>query len=231
MCLFSCHPSLSCTVRISANSVAEPSQAKAKETRLVQALGGRHGSLDGKASNVLPALLEKGDKVVDGQHDVTNKLLLAHLDVADGDTHAENLLELELDGALDLVDTSGKIIGVRNGGRELSGLGQTRTQETGDLLDQSLGSDESIVLASELLDELLVLVELLQVISGHGVNTTVKICQSPLLQNNSERFLTRAWLGRYRAGHRECRWTCWGGEWRGDGWSRRNACLCRDISH
>jgi hypothetical protein len=36
---------------------------------------------------------------------------------------------------------------------------------SGDLLDQSLGSDESIVLAGELLDELLVLVELLQVIS------------------------------------------------------------------
>lgn len=168
---FSCHPSLSCIVRISANSIAGPSQAEAKETRLVQALGGRHGSLDGKTSNVLPALLEKRDKVVDGQHDVGNKLLLSHLDVADGDTHAENLLELELDGALNLVDTAGKIIGVRDGGRELSGLGQTRTQETGNLLDKSLGSDESVVLAGELLDELLVLVKLLQVVGGHGVNT------------------------------------------------------------
>jgi len=52
-------------------------------------------------------------------------------------------------------------------------LGQTGTQETGDLLDESLRSDESIVLASELLDQLLVLVELLQIISGHGVNTAV----------------------------------------------------------
>lgn len=46
-------------------------------------------------------------------------------------------------------------------------LGQTRTQETGDLLDQRVGSDESIVFASELLDQLLVLVELLQVIGAH----------------------------------------------------------------
>ena len=52
-------------------------------------------------------------------------------------------------------------------------LGQTRTQETGDLLDESLGSDEGIVLASKLLDELFVLVELLQVVGGHGVDTTV----------------------------------------------------------
>lgn len=52
-------------------------------------------------------------------------------------------------------------------------LGQTGTQETGDLLDQGLGSDEGVVLASEFLDELLVLVELLQVVGGHGVNTTV----------------------------------------------------------
>lgn len=155
------------------NKIAESSQARAKETRLVQALGGRHGSLDGKASNVLPALLEKRDEVVDGQHDVGDELLLSHLDVTDGDTHAENLLELELDGGLDLVDAACQVVGVRDGGGELAGLGQTRTQETRDLLDESLGSDEGIVLAGKLLDELLVLVELLQVISGHGVDTTV----------------------------------------------------------
>lgn len=52
-------------------------------------------------------------------------------------------------------------------------LGQTGTKETGNLLDQSLGSKEGIVLASKLLDELLVLVELLQVIGGHGIDTVV----------------------------------------------------------
>lgn len=155
------------------NTIAKPSQAEAKETRLVQALGGRHGSLDGKASNVLPALLEKRDEVVDGQHNVGDELLLGHLDVADGDTHAENLLELELDGGLDLVDAASQVVGVRDGSGELAGLGQTRTQETGDLLDEGLGGNEGVVLAGKLLDELLVLVELLQVISGHGVNTTV----------------------------------------------------------
>ena len=154
------------------NTIAKPSQAEAKETRLVQALGGRHGSLDGKASNVLPALLEKRDEVVDGQHDVGDELLLGHLDVADGDTHAENLLELELDGGLDLVDAASQVVGVRDGSGELAGLGQTRTQETGDLLDEGLGGDEGVVLAGKLLDELLVLVELLQVINRLEFHTS-----------------------------------------------------------
>lgn len=52
-------------------------------------------------------------------------------------------------------------------------LGQTGTQETRNLLDQAVGSDERIVLAGELLDELLVLVQLLQVVGGHGVDTAM----------------------------------------------------------
>lgn len=71
----------------------------------------------------MPALLQEGDEVVDGQHDVTNQLLLLHADVSDSDTHAENLLQLELDGGLDLVDLASQVIGVRDGGGELAGCG------------------------------------------------------------------------------------------------------------
>lgn len=144
-----------------------------KKTRLVDAAGRRHGSLDGQASNVLPALLEQGDKVVDGQHDVGNQLLLVHVDVTDGDTHAQNLLELELDGGLDLGDLVGQRLRVRDGRGELAGLGQTRTQDTGNGLDQGLRGNEGVVLAGKLLDELLVLVELLQIISRHGIDSAV----------------------------------------------------------
>lgn len=162
---------------------------------LVDAAGRRHGSLDGEAPNVLPALLQQRDEVVDGQHDVGDQLLLRHADVADGDTHAEHLLELELDGRLDLVHLAGEVVGVRDGRGELAScrtrlepvlhlifrrsswrsltLGETRTEDTGDLLDQGLGGDEGIVLARKLLDELLVLVELLEILNGHGVDTTV----------------------------------------------------------
>lgn len=105
---------------------------------LIETLGRRHGGLDGQASHVLPSLLQEGDEVVDGQHDVTDELILGHTDVADGDTHAENLLELELDGGLDFGDLVGEILSVADRGRELSSLGKTRTEETGDLLDEGL---------------------------------------------------------------------------------------------
>lgn len=88
---------------------------------LEDTLGGRHGSLDGQATNVLPALLQQRDQVVDGQHDVSDQLLLGHANVADGDTHAENLLQLELDGGLDLGDLVAQVVGVRDGGGELAG--------------------------------------------------------------------------------------------------------------
>ena len=46
-------------------------------------------------------------------------------------------------------------------------LGQTGTKQTGDLFDEGLRGQERVVLLSQLLDELLVLVELLQVINRH----------------------------------------------------------------
>ena len=123
--------------------------------------------------DVLPLLLKKRDEEVDGKHDVGEKLVIRHLDVANSHTEAENLLELELDGALNLSDLLLQVLVVRDRSGELAGLGKTGAEETRDLLDESVGGDESIVLASKLLDELLVLVELLQVVGGHGVDTTV----------------------------------------------------------
>ena len=55
-------------------------------------------------------LLEQGDEEVDAQHHVLHDLVLLHVDVADGDTEAEHLLELELDRRADLVDLAGEIL-------------------------------------------------------------------------------------------------------------------------
>ena len=55
------------------------------------------------------------------QHDIAENLVLGHLDVADSDTQAENLLELELDGRADLSQLVVKVLGVRDGRRELAG--------------------------------------------------------------------------------------------------------------
>lgn len=61
----------------------------------------------------------------------------------------------------------------KNNQKQERTLGKTGTQETRNLLDETLGSDESIVLASKLFDELLVLVQLPEVLGGHGIETVV----------------------------------------------------------
>jgi hypothetical protein len=105
------------------SSGSSPNREKKTRHRghLVDSSGRRHGSLDGKATDVLPALLKKRDEVVNGQHDVSEDLLVGHADVSDGDTHAENLLELELNRGLDLVDLARQVISVRDRGGELAG--------------------------------------------------------------------------------------------------------------
>ena len=91
------------------------------KTKLVQPVWRRHGPLDDQAADVLPALLQQRHEVVDGEHDVGNELVLGHLDVSDRDTHAQNLLQLELDGRLDFADLGGQVVGVGDWRRELAG--------------------------------------------------------------------------------------------------------------
>ena len=50
---------------------------------------------------------------------------------------------------------------------EFTRLGKTRTQQSGDLSDEGLGSHEGIVRLGQLPHQLLVLVQLLQVFHGH----------------------------------------------------------------
>ncbi len=75
-----------------------------------------------KGLDVLPVLLEKRDEKVDGQVDVGEQLSFGHLDVADGNTEAESLLELELHSALDFVELLEDVfVGAEQGG-ELASL-------------------------------------------------------------------------------------------------------------
>ena len=84
------------------------------------------------------------------QHDVAENLVLSHLDVADGDTQAENLLELELDRRADLNDLAAQVFGRADGGRELASCSQnvshgrnTLQRETHPWRDQDQGDEES----------------------------------------------------------------------------------------
>ena len=47
-------------------------------------------------------------------------MILSHTDIADSNTHAENLLQLELDGGLDFVDLCAQILVVGDWGREFT---------------------------------------------------------------------------------------------------------------
>jgi hypothetical protein len=69
----------------------------------------------------LPSLLQQGDEVVDGQHNVGDQLILGHLDVSDSNTHTQDFLQLELDGGLDFVDLTAKIFVVGDWGWEFTG--------------------------------------------------------------------------------------------------------------
>jgi len=144
-----------------------------ESARLVEALGWRHASLDRQASHILPTLFQERDKVVDGQHDVSDQLILSHINVSDSDSHAEDFLKLELDRRLDFRNLLGQIIGVTDRSREFASLTQTRTKETRDLLDERVGGDEGIIFARQLLDELFVLVEFLQVVGRHGIDAVM----------------------------------------------------------
>lgn len=143
-----------------------------KKSPLVQALGLAHGGLEVQRLDVLPVLLKKRDKEVDGQHDVTNQLLVSHLDVTNGTAKTQNLLKLELNHAAELISLGSDLISVTDGSGEFTSLVQTGTQKSRNLLDQSLGGKESIVLLGELLDELLVLVELLQILNRLELHTS-----------------------------------------------------------
>lgn len=96
------------------------SLATKKKMYLVKSLGRRHGRLDNQGANVLPSLLQQADQVVDGQHDVGDELVLSHSDISDSNTHTQDLLQLELDGRLDISHLVVEILGVGDRGGEFS---------------------------------------------------------------------------------------------------------------
>jgi len=122
-----------------------------------------------QSPHVLPILFQQGNKEIDCDTDVLDKLIGGLGNVPDGDAHAKHLLQLELDGAAKLVDLGQQVLRVGEEGGELVHLVQTG-DKTGDLTDDDLRGEESIILLAQLLDELLVLVEFLQGIDVHGVD-------------------------------------------------------------
>ena len=85
-----------------------------------------------------------------------------------GHGQAQHLLHLELHGVQNAVDLLSGVFAVGDHRGELAGSVQTRTHETRQLLDQSVGSEESVVLLGELADQLLVLVQVGDLVHVHA---------------------------------------------------------------
>jgi len=117
-----------------------------------------HGALDVQRLDILPSLLQERDEEVDGHLDVDGQVLRLEGDVADRNADTQNLLELELDGALEVVDFLFHVLGVGDEDREFVRFVQMRTKQTGNLTDDRIRSQEAVVLGCELLDRLFLLV-------------------------------------------------------------------------
>merc|ERR1712192_46876 len=90
--------------------------------------------------------------------------------MANSNRQAEHLLHLELDGGLEVKNLGVEVVRVSHQRGELSSLVEAWAQKPWDLLDQGVRGKEGIILLGQAFDLLLVLVQLLQVISGHEVD-------------------------------------------------------------
>jgi len=92
-----------------------------------------HGALDVEGFDVLPSLLEERDQEVDRHLNVDGQFQRLQGDVSDCDTDAKHLLQLELDGALEVVDLLFHAFSMGDQDRELVGLVQMGSQQTRNL--------------------------------------------------------------------------------------------------
>jgi len=118
-----------------------------------------HGLLDVESLHVLPILLEQGDEEVNGHGDVDDDLVLSQTEMADGNSEAEHLLELELDSALDGVDLVEHVLARAKQSGKLAGLVETWSKQTRNLSQNSFRCKERIILIGKFFDEFFVFVE------------------------------------------------------------------------
>lgn len=128
------------------------------DTHLVETMNFAHSALDVEGLDVLPSLLQEGDEEVDCHLNVDGQFLWLQSDVTDGNTDAKNLLQLELDSALEIVDLLFDVFGVGEQDWELVCLVQMWSEQTWNLTNDGFGSQKAVVLVCELLDGLLLLV-------------------------------------------------------------------------
>jgi len=121
--------------------------------------------------DVLPVLLEQGNKEIHSDLNVGIDLLLSHVYMCAGNTEGEHFLQLELHGAFDSVDLFHHVLCPLNQCWELAKLVHGRSQKTRNLLHDGTRSQEEAVFVCELLDFLFVFVEGFQSLNIKAINT------------------------------------------------------------
>merc|ERR1711915_897984 len=130
---------------------------------------------------------------VHSEMDILDKFILAHSNITNSDRQTQNLLHLELYGSLEIVNLLPQVIIMSHQSRELSSLVQTRSQKPWNLLDKGIRCNESIEALGQLLDFLLVLIQLLQIVSRHAIETKGLGLVTVLLISQKAYFEFRTW--------------------------------------
>lgn len=130
--------------------------------------------------NVLPSLFEERDQEVDSQEDVLSELVFSHLLVSNGNSHAGDFLQLELDVGTSIVDLVLERLSMGAHLREHTNTGKNGSEDLRDLLHEDISGQENVVLFGPLLDGFLLLVELLETFEIDGVDVET-LCQLDVL--------------------------------------------------
>merc|ERR1719218_268176 len=121
-----------------------------------------HGCLYVDGLHIVPAFFEQRDQEVERHDDVGSEFLIGHLLVADSDVHVGDLLQLPLNGGLDVVELLVEWLGMGHWSWESTDSVKNWTEDNWDLLNEGVGGEKKIVL-----------LELLQVVKGRDFDLSV----------------------------------------------------------
>ena len=132
-----------------------------------------HARLNVDRSDVLPSLLEQGNEIVDGHVDVVSELFSVELESSHGAAETDALLQLELDGVLQLLNLGHDLLSFVHGDGELAHLDQHVSEQLVNLLDDDVRTQEHIVLLGPLSDLGLFLIEGLETLDVDKVEASI----------------------------------------------------------
>lgn len=112
--------------------------------------------------HIVPAFLQERYKEVDTEIKVLANVLFAKVDCADRSTHAQNLLELELNSGLNFFHLILNAFRLTDHDRELVDFVEHVTEQSRDLSHERLASDQLVEGGSPFLDRFTLLVKFLE---------------------------------------------------------------------